>query len=463
MTIGPLRLMREMGPAWLGSAIAAGPATMASVIVAGLVFGFPLFWVVVLSAVFGAFSVFLAMRLSLHAGGPLIALVKERLGGHWAWFLTANVLLAAGLAQLVILRTVAMVTDTVIVAGGGPQLGVKVWGLLLAVLLAAGLATGGYRFAERAAKLLVALVVLAFLASLFVIPWDWRAAVHVFTPRFPAGAAGALTVAAVLGGAIHIALISMQGYTMRARGWSAQHYALAKKDIFWSMGIAFGIYSAAIFLVVAAVLHGRTPAGPPHLWASIALEPLAGPLAKWLFLFGLWGAAVTTLGGNAFVPTYALADRLGWGTTVEDKRFRMLLVAFALAAAAGVFIGGTLFDPLRLVVAFGLLASPFVLLLVLVLLNDKRVVPRRPSPLINRLAMVMILITTAVAGNNVVGMVRDYLAKSAAGTVTAFDPVVVGLVLIMASANLLAVLFLGARAVDLHRQGTIAPLEPSTP
>jgi manganese transport protein len=448
---GPVRLMREMGPAWLASAIAAGPATMASVVTAGLIFGFPLFWVVVLSAVLGAFSVFLAMRLSLYSGKPLVQLVKDRLGGGWSWFLVANVLLAAGLAQLVILASVAGVSHTILPAIGAFTISPRMWGILFAVLLALGLATGGYRYAERAAKLLVGLVVLAFIAALFVVPWDPRQLVHVFTPSFPTGATGALAVAAVLGGAVHIALISMQGYTMRARGWDRSHYDLAKKDIFWSLGIAFGLYSAAIFLVTAAVLHGQALApGPAHIQASFALEPLAGPLATWLFLAGLWGAAVTTLGANAFVPTYALSDRLGWGTTVKDTRFRGLLVVFALLSGFGVFLGGYFFELLRLVVAFGLLASPFVIMLVLVLLNDAGIVQNRPGAWVNLGGVALVLFTLIVGGNHAVSTIR-------AGAESMFETVVVVLVAVMALANLVALVLLCARGAGLIKNGSLAP------
>jgi len=55
----------RLGPTWLAGAIAAGPATMASLLVAGASFGYALLWVVVLSAVLGTVGQYLAMRLGL--------------------------------------------------------------------------------------------------------------------------------------------------------------------------------------------------------------------------------------------------------------------------------------------------------------------------------------------------------------------------------------------------------------
>jgi manganese transport protein len=61
----------EMGPSWVAGAIAAGPATIASLVTAGATFGYQLLWVVVLSAFAGALAQYLAMRLGLltEAGG----------------------------------------------------------------------------------------------------------------------------------------------------------------------------------------------------------------------------------------------------------------------------------------------------------------------------------------------------------------------------------------------------------
>jgi manganese transport protein len=94
----------KLGPAWLAAAIAAGPGTMASLLVAGASFGYALLWVVVLSAIFGALAQYLAMRLGLLSESGLVSLVERRLGAGWAWLLVTDAVLAAGLAQLVIMK-----------------------------------------------------------------------------------------------------------------------------------------------------------------------------------------------------------------------------------------------------------------------------------------------------------------------------------------------------------------------
>ena len=416
--------LSAVGPAWLAGAIAAGPATMASLLSAGAAHGYALLWIVVLSAVLGALSQYLAMRLGLLTADGIVSVVERRLGETWAWLLVVDVVVAAGLAQLIIMKTVADVSAAV------TGVDARIWGVTWAVVLAVGLAGRGYRVAEVGAKVLVSAVVLAFVASLFVVPIDPAAAAGGLMPVIPAGVDGALLAAGVLGGAVHVTLVTMQSYTMRARGWSRDDYDLAVFDVGGSMLVAFGVYSLAVFLVAASVLDspGLTAVG-----AAQALEPVAGSGAKWLFLLGLWGAAVSTLGGNTVVPPYLVADKLGWDTDVSDPRYRALLVAVALLSAGGAFLGGAFFPLLVLVLAFGLVGTPFALALVLYLLNRDDAVPETNPTAANVGGLALLGVATVTAGS----FLREQYASGA--------DAVTGLVLLFATVLAAATLVLMAR------------------
>ncbi|WP_340098713.1 divalent metal cation transporter [Salinibaculum salinum] len=401
------KYLSEMGPSWIAGAIAAGPATMASLITAGALFGYTLLWVVILSAVAGTLAQYLAMRLGLLTEQGIVSVVQEHLGEWWAWILVLDVVIAAGVAQLVIMNTVASVSATI------TGLDARIWGVIWAVVLALGLAGRGYRFLELAAKALVTAVVLTFVASLFVVSVDAGNVVDGLTLSVPTGSA--LVAAGILGGAVHITLITMHSYTMRARGWTQREYGLATFDVGASMFVAFGIYSVAIFLVAASVLSdpNLTTVG-----AAQALGPLVGESAKWLFLLGLGGAAVSTLGGNTIVPPYLLADKLGWDTTVDDTRYRGLLTAVALLSAPGAFIGGEVIGQLVLVLALGTVGTPFAIAVVLYLLNSEAV-PKSNSTLANVGGLALLFVSGALAANFVRELVAGGLT-ALSGFVLAF-------------------------------------------
>ena len=409
-----------MGPSWVAGAIAAGPATMASLITGGAAYGYDLLWVVVLSAFAGALAQYLAMRLGLLTEAGIVSVVEDHLGEWWAWLLVADVVLVAGVAQLVIMNTLASVSATITGTDAW------IWGVVWAAVLALGLAGRGYGLLESAAKVVVAAVVVAFVASLFVVPVDPGAAVGGLVPSLPGG--GALVAAGILGGAVHISLITMHSYTMRAKGWTDDEYGLATFDIGASMLVAFGIYSVAIFLVAASVLSDPdlTTVG-----AAQALGPLVGENARWLFLLGLGGAAVSTLGGNTIVPPFVLADKLGWETTVSDPRYRGLLAAVALLSAPGAMIGGQVIGQLVLVLALGTVGTPFAIALVVYLLNSPAV-SRPTATATNVGGLALLSVSGALAAN----FLREQAAAGLgplSGAVLAF-----GIVLTLAMIVLLA-------------------------
>ncbi|WP_276261423.1 NRAMP family divalent metal transporter [Haloglomus litoreum] len=386
--------LRDMGPAWLAGAIAAGPATIGSLVLAAR-FGYDLLWVVLLSAPAGFVGLLLAARLGTFTEQGIVATVEDRLGEGWAWLLVADTVIVSMVAQLLIMFTLAAISAQLL------GLSTEVWAVVWAVVLAVGLAGGGYRVAEVGAKLVVTAVVLVFIATLVVVPPDPGAAVGGLVPSVPSGSATAIT--GVLGGAVHVTLLTMHTYTMRAREWDADDYGLAKFDAGASMLVAFGLYSIAIFLVVAGTLGGQAVT-PTAGAAAAALEPVVGEAAVTLFLVGILGAAVSTLGGNTVVPPFLVADKLGWGTTVEDARYRGLLAATALISAAGGFVTGNFVPLLAQALVIGAVGTPFALALVLYLLHLGSA-ERRPSTALTAAGLAVFAIVSLAAGNSVREMV----------------------------------------------------------
>ncbi|APX97145.1 NRAMP family divalent metal transporter [Natronorubrum daqingense] len=416
--------LERLGPTWLAGAIAAGPATMVSLLVAGASFGYSMLWVVVLSAILGTLGQYLAMRLGILTEAGIVTVVEERLGSFWAWVLVVDVVLAAGFAQLAIMGTLADVSATIVANAGVEIVALtdpRFWGVTWAVILALGLAGGGYRLAELGAKVLVSFVVLAFVASLFVVPLEPAAAVSGLVPEMPGGVDGAVVAAGVLGGGVHITLLTMQSYTMRARNWTEGDRDIATFDVVSSMLVAFGIFSVAVFLVAASVLPeaGVDPATLDEIGAAEALGPIAGEHATWIFLAGLLGAAVSTLGGNTIVPPYLLADKLGWEQSVEDSRYRVAIVAVALLSSLGAFYEGGFFNLLVLVLAFGLVGTPFALAVILYLLNDPEAVPETNSRLLNVGGLALFGVATVLAGEFVLDELET-VTEPASAFVVAF-------------------------------------------
>lgn len=394
-----------IGPAWVASAIAAGPATMASVLGAGSSFEYKLLWVVILSAFLGMMSQLLSMRLGLLTEDGIVSVVEKKLGKFWAWVLVVDTVIAAGLAQLVLVKGLCDVSEEI------TGLDARIWAAIWSPVLALSLTIGGYKLLEFVAKILVVGLVGIFVAALFTVSISSKAASGLI-PTLPAGSGN--NIAAILGGAVHITLITMQSYTMKARGWDMRNHRLACVDIVLSMLFAFGTYSVAIFLVAAAELF-PVPEQCPVLTptcASLALEPIAGSSSKWLFLIGLWCASFTTVGGNSVIPPFLVADKLGWGTTIKDMRFRIMLGCWAFICGVGVFLQGDLFQSLRNILAVGLIATPFALVIVLYMLNDEKTVGVTAGILANATGLLLLGISWLSIGYYLYDMIEPAVEAS---------------------------------------------------
>ena len=117
-------------------------------------------------------------------------------------------------------------------------------------------------------------------------------------------------------------------YNTNARKWKPRDLALARFDTISSMGLAFGLYSVAIFLVAAAVLHPNDITIKKATDAALALQPLLGDNAMRIFMAGLWGATLSTLSPTFMAGAYFISDKMGWELNVRNNRITSYNVCY---------------------------------------------------------------------------------------------------------------------------------------
>jgi len=382
--------VKEMGPAWIVSAVACGPATLASVAIAASTYGCTMLWVVILSAVFGTTAQYLAARVGILEGVGIIEATEKHLGKIWAWILTIDALLATWLAAMVLMNALSGITSLI------TGLDTPYWGVVYSILIAFFLVKKGYRKFETLCKLLVVFVVVCFLVTLVMADLSPADVFSGLVPHFPSGIDAALMMAAIMGGAVHITIIGMHTYNTNARNWTTKDLPLARFDTFSSMGLAFGFYSVAIFLVAAAVLHPNGVVVKKATDAALALKPLLGGSAMTIFMAGLWGATFSTLSPTFMAGAYFLSDKMGWELDVKDKRFAGVVIAGCLLSMLGPFAKGSFFLLLPLMLALGLTGTPLVIGIILYLLNRSDI-RQRNSIILNLMGGLTFLVTSFLA------------------------------------------------------------------
>jgi manganese transport protein len=381
-----------MGPAWVVSAVACGPATLASVSIAGSTFGYSLLWVVVLSAILATVSQYLAAKTGIIGQKGIIELVENHLSGFWGWVLTIDALLATWLASVILMK--ALAGTTALITG----VSTPIWGIPYAIFFFFLLIFGGYSRFETFCKSLVGVVVLCFLLTLVIVRPDFGFILKGFVPTIPAGIDSAVMMAGIMGGAVHITIIAMHTYTVNARKWTPGEMGLARFDTIFSMFFAFGLYSVSIFLAAAAVLHPKGIQVKSVLDVAISLAPLVGSYGNGIFLVGLWAAVVSTVSPTYLAAAYFLSDKFHWRSDSKDARFRVAIGLGCGLSILGPFLKGSFIYLLMLMLALGLCGTPFVLILIMVLLNKQSFSRQwKNTWILNLLGGAAIVITTFLA------------------------------------------------------------------
>ena len=242
-----------------------------------------------------------------------------------------------------------------------------------------------YRRYARVMKWLT-LVLFAYVVAALTAHIDWWAAAQALVvPHMPLTRDAVLMVVAIFGTTIspylffwqasqEVEELNLRGVTVATTG----ELRRIKIDTVTGMGFS-NIIALFIMLTTAATLHaaGITTIDT-STQAAQALRPLTGDLAFALFALGIIGTgllAVPVLAGSA---AYAIADTIGWGSSLEARplQARGFYAAIAIATLLGVTLSFAPIEPIKLLfwsaVANGVVAVP-IMAMMMVLAGSRKI------------------------------------------------------------------------------------------
>ena len=356
----------SFGPAWVISAVAAGPGTTLSVAKAGGTYGYGFLWVVVLSVVLAFVCQYMAAKTALIGGKGIVSIVEEKWGRVPAWFVALDALVVIWLCNVVLLKILVAVTGFV------TGVNTPWWGLVFVVLFYGLVAHGGYKTVEMICKIIVSMLVACFIGTLFIARPDWGMALSGLIPDLTHfGESEVLMMTAIMGGSIHVTILSMQTYTVHEKGWQTHDLPSARTDTAVSLLGAFGIYCTAIYLTGACVLN---PAGiqvNTLFEMADAITPLLGSYAHGFFCLGIWCAVFSTVMPTFIAAAYVLGDKMKWEMHPQSPRYKLVILAGCLIALPGAFLTGRPVNLLLVMLALSFMGTPLFVGIFLWLLNDR--------------------------------------------------------------------------------------------
>ncbi len=385
-----------MGPGLITGTVDNDPTGIAGYSIAGSRFGYSLLWAIVLCVIALAVIAEIAARLGAITGRGLADLIRERFGVR----ITA-------LAMLVLL--VANATTTIAefagVAGASEIFGVSKYVTvpLAAALVLALVIFGTYHRVEKV-LLLGSLVFVAYIITGFLARPDWGSvATHSVVPTFHLS----LPYLTILIGVIGTTITPWQQFYLQSgvvdKGLGEREYRYVRWDVY-AGAIACTLIAFFVIVTTAATLHAHGEPADTVEDVGRALHPLAGDFAANLFAIGLLNASLLAATVLPLSTAYAVCGAFGWERSV-NRRLREAPAFFGLFAA--LIIGGAaavLIPRLDLLVLLflpnvvGGILLPVILILMLKLVNDRRIMGRwTNSPRQNVIAWATTIVLIALA------------------------------------------------------------------
>lgn len=366
-----LLLLATLGPGIITASADNDAGGIATYATAGASYGYDLLWALLLITVILAVVQEMCSRMGAVTGRGLSALIRERFGVRWTVF-AMGVLLVANVATAI--AEFAGVAAASEVFGVSKYVAVPVAALGVWLLVV----KGSYGIVEKV-FLILSLILFTYVVSGFMIAPPWhQVAQAAFTPTLHWNAPFLLVLIATIGTTITPWMQFFLQSSVVDKGITIKTYGYAKLDVFFG---AFLTDFVAFFIIVAtaATLHARGIHVQSASEAALALAPVAGRYAEYLFAGGLLGASLLAAGVLPLSTAYAICEAFGWETGIsrgwdEAPAFLGLFTALILLGAATVLLPNLpLFGVLLISQDINGILLPVILVFMLILVNDRRI------------------------------------------------------------------------------------------
>jgi Mn2+/Fe2+ NRAMP family transporter len=410
---GIRRVTQALGPGVTTGAADDDPSGVATYSVVGAQFGTAFLWSALVTWPLMGCVQMMSARIGMVTGMGLAGALREKFP-RWIVGTFALVLLAANTVNIAADLS-GMAYAAHMLHAGPTHVYVWVFGLGICV------ATVFLRYHQLASVLKwLAVALFAYVITAFLVHPTWPAVLHdTFLPSWPGGSAAWASLVAVLGTTISPYLFFWQAgqeveeekargrrLLVHRRGATSRELADRRIDVgvgtfFSNLVMFFIILTTALTLHRHGILTINTSSD-----AALALRPLAGDYAYFLYTLGIVGTgllAIPTLAGSA---AYAFAETFDWAYGMDERLENAVSFysVFILATVTGAALDFFNVDPIKALVWSAIingLLAPFLLVALLMVASDPVIMHGQIS---SRVTRVVVGITTVLMFGAAVGM-----------------------------------------------------------
>ncbi len=384
-----------MGPGIITANVDNDAGGIATYSVAGAHFGYSMLWVFLPMMLALIVIQEMCSRMGVVTGKGLADLIREKFGVKVTFY-----------AMLVFLFS--NLTNT-ISEFSGIAASCEIFGVsrYISLPIAAALVwwvvvKGTYKSVEKI-FLGACLFYLSYIITGFLVHPQWKGVFkETVSPTFQFNRPFILMVMGIVGTTIAPWMQFYQQSSVVEKGISIKNYKYARLDTIVG-GIVVTVIAMFIVISCAATLFKSGIRIETAKDAALALKPLAGAHCAALFAFGLLNASLFSAMILPLATAYSVCEGLGWETGV-DKRLKDAPQFYFLFTALIIMGAGIIMFPQINLIAVMLLSQaansiflPFVLVFMLLLINDKHLMGQyRNSRFFNIVSWATVIILIAL-------------------------------------------------------------------
>jgi Mn2+/Fe2+ NRAMP family transporter len=396
-----LLLLSVIGPGLITANVDNDATGITGYSLAGAQYGYGLLWAVVLITISLAVVQEMVARMGVVTGKGLADLIREKFGVRitfWSMLLLMIANTATTVAEF------AGISGAMYIFGVSQYIAIPVAAILVWVLVT----RGSYRYVERI-LLVLCLIYITYIVSGFLVHPNWGEVFHqTVVPPIRLNQGYLLTLVAVIGTTIAPWMQFYQQSAIADKHIKIAHLNYERIDTYVG---AFLTDFIAFFIVVCtgATLFVHHIQITQAKDAALALAPLVGgngQLAEILFGIGLLNASLMAASVLPLSTAYSVAEAFGWerGVGHSFKEAPQFLTLYTIIIGLGA--GITLFVPQDRLIFFlnlpnvvGGMLLPLILVLMIILCNDRRLMGRYVNgPVFNTVAWITTIVMTGLTG-----------------------------------------------------------------
>ena len=390
--------LRIIGPGALSGTAGNDPSAITTYSVDGASVGYGHLWLMLLAAPLYYAVLYACAKIGRVSQQGLSQLLRRHYGQPLA--IIASVLL--------IITNIALIAADLAAIGTGLELVTGIywaWFVVPAGFVLWYLTV--YRNFESFKKIFLAMsfVFVVYILTGFFLHANWGAVlVHTFVPQISFDFTSISSAVALLGATIspYSMFWQAQGEIEEKRAGNIKQQLRDTKIDVGTGAISGQVVAYFVIICTASTLFLHHSTITTAADAAHALEPLAGPLARYLFAIGLVGSGIVAIPVLLASTSYAVAGAVGWPSGLSKRPWQdegfYLILTFALVVGLIVALIGI--NPIQLIFWANIIAgimAPLLVIVVLLVGNNRKIMKGQRLSLLHNFGLVLIAVILLIA------------------------------------------------------------------